>query len=108
LPFGLVGIAALRQLFARDPAPRRAERGRRSTAGTRRARDAPSLARSPSARGPGRGVIMTMGKGGVGKTSVAVNVAVELARRGHEVHLTTTDPAAHVEEPSAARSTGSA
>jgi arsenite-transporting ATPase len=41
---------------------------------------------------------MTMGKGGVGKTSVAVNVAVELARRGHKVHLTTTDPAAHVEE----------
>ncbi len=39
-----------------------------------------------------------MGKGGVGKTSVAVNVAVELARRGHKVHLTTTDPAAHVQE----------
>lgn len=41
---------------------------------------------------------MTMGKGGVGKTSVAVNLAVELARRGHAVHLTTTDPAAHVEQ----------
>jgi arsenite-transporting ATPase len=41
---------------------------------------------------------MTMGKGGVGKTNVAVNVAVELARRGHQVHLTTTDPAAHVVE----------
>jgi DNA replication protein DnaC len=34
------------------------------------------------------------GKGGVGKTSVAANVAVALARRGHRVHLTTTDPAA--------------
>jgi len=44
----------------------------------------------------GRGVIMAMGKGGVGKTSVAVSLAVELARRGHQVHLTTTDPAAHV------------
>jgi arsenite-transporting ATPase len=41
---------------------------------------------------------MTMGKGGVGKTSVAVAIAVELARRGHPVHLTTTDPAAHVQE----------
>jgi arsenite-transporting ATPase len=44
----------------------------------------------------GQGVILTMGKGGVGKTSVAVAVAVALARRGFAVHLTTTDPAAHV------------
>jgi len=44
------------------------------------------------------GVIMTMGKGGVGKTSVAAYVAVELAKRGHRVHLSTTDPAAHVAE----------
>ncbi len=44
----------------------------------------------------GRGVVMTMGKGGVGKTTVAAAIAVELARRGHPVHLTTTDPAAHV------------
>ena len=43
-------------------------------------------------------VVFFNNKGGVGKTTVAVNVAVELARRGHEVHLTTTDPAAHVEE----------
>jgi arsenite-transporting ATPase len=39
---------------------------------------------------------MTMGKGGVGKTTVAAAIAVELARLGHRVHLTTTDPAAHV------------
>jgi arsenite-transporting ATPase len=44
----------------------------------------------------GHGVIMTMGKGGVGKTTVAAAIAVELTRRGHAVHLTTTDPAAHV------------
>lgn len=44
----------------------------------------------------GRGVILTMGKGGVGKTTVAAAVALELAQRGHRVHLTTTDPAAHV------------
>ncbi len=44
----------------------------------------------------GNGVIMTMGKGGVGKTTVAAAIAVMLAKRGHSVHLSTTDPAAHV------------
>lgn len=44
----------------------------------------------------GHGVIMTMGKGGVGKTTIAAAIAVELVRRGHPVHLSTTDPAAHV------------
>ncbi len=44
----------------------------------------------------GRGVIMTMGKGGVGKTTVAAAIAVALAQRGHSVHLSTTDPAAHI------------
>ena len=43
-----------------------------------------------------RGVIMTMGKGGVGKTTIAAAIAVALAERGHAVHLSTTDPAAHV------------
>jgi arsenite-transporting ATPase len=46
----------------------------------------------------GSGVIMTMGKGGVGKTTVAAAVGIALARRGLRVHLTTTDPAAHVAE----------
>ena len=41
-------------------------------------------------------VIFTMGKGGVGKTTVASAIAVALAERGHRVHLTTTDPAAHL------------
>jgi arsenite/tail-anchored protein-transporting ATPase len=44
----------------------------------------------------GGGVIMTMGKGGVGKTTIAAQIAVSLASMGHSVHLTTTDPAAHV------------
>jgi arsenite-transporting ATPase len=44
----------------------------------------------------GHGVIMTMGKGGVGKTTVAAAIAVLLAKRGHSVHLSTTDPAAHI------------
>ncbi|MBI4984686.1 MAG: arsenical pump-driving ATPase [Rhodocyclales bacterium] len=44
----------------------------------------------------GRGVIMAVGKGGVGKTTVAAAIAAALARRGHAVLLSTTDPAAHV------------
>ena len=44
----------------------------------------------------GRGVILTMGKGGVGKTTIAAAIAVELAHRGLRVRLSTTDPAAHV------------
>jgi arsenite-transporting ATPase len=47
---------------------------------------------------PGKGLIMFMGKGGVGKTTMAAAVATELATRGHEVLLTTTDPAAHLVE----------
>ena len=43
-----------------------------------------------------RGLVMIMGKGGVGKTTIAAAIAVGLAERGHAVHLTTTDPAAHV------------
>jgi arsenite-transporting ATPase len=44
----------------------------------------------------GRGVVMTMGKGGVGKTTVAAAIALALAKRGGKVTLSTTDPAAHV------------
>jgi arsenite-transporting ATPase len=44
------------------------------------------------------GLIMTMGKGGVGKTIAASAIAVLLAQKGFEVHLTTTDPAAHVKD----------
>ncbi len=44
----------------------------------------------------GRGVILTMGKGGVGKTTIAAAISTALARRGFRVHLSTTDPAAHV------------
>jgi arsenite-transporting ATPase len=44
----------------------------------------------------GHGVILAMGKGGVGKTTVAAAIAMALAERGLAVHLSTTDPAAHI------------
>ncbi|EWT02543.1 arsenic ABC transporter ATPase [Intrasporangium oryzae NRRL B-24470] len=46
----------------------------------------------------GPGLVMCMGKGGVGKTTIAAAIALELAQRGHDVLLTTTDPAAHLAE----------
>jgi arsenite-transporting ATPase len=63
---------------------------------------APALPAEPLARladelaAVGHGLIMVMGKGGVGKTTIAAALAVGLVQRGHSVHLTTTDPAAHV------------
>jgi arsenite-transporting ATPase len=85
--------------------------------------DSPASPGSPVAAGPsihGRslhalvdeleldehGLIMCMGKGGVGKTTIAASIAVALADRGHTVHLTTTDPAAHIEETLAGAVTG--
>ena len=68
------------------------------------AKAAPARIEMPGSLGPlidviaaaGHGLVMTMGKGGVGKTTIAAQIAIELARRGHRVTLSTTDPAAHV------------
>jgi arsenite-transporting ATPase len=91
LPRGTVGLDALRAIVEPESVT---------------APDRPSDASTPLPAGlgalidelanAGHGVVMTMGKGGVGKTTVAAAVAVALARRGHKVHLSTTDPAAHV------------
>lgn len=43
-----------------------------------------------------RGLIMVMGKGGVGKTTIAAAIALGLVQHGKSVHLSTTDPAAHL------------
>ena len=88
-PENLVGLAALRRLAADAPAAASASLRDRMP-------DLPPLATlvDEIARA-GKGLVMTMGKGGVGKTTIAAAVAVELAARGHDVLLTTTDPAAH-------------
>ena len=44
----------------------------------------------------GKRVVFTMGKGGVGKTTLATEIALKLTKLGAKVHLTTTDPANHL------------
>ncbi|MDO9164673.1 MAG: arsenical pump-driving ATPase [Rhodoferax sp.] len=91
--FDLVGLEALRQLLAAGVPPR--AHVVPEVIGI----DAPSLSQlvDQIAAG-GHGLVMLMGKGGVGKTTLASAVAVELAHRGLSVHLTTSDPAAHLIE----------
>ncbi|WP_036285129.1 arsenical pump-driving ATPase [Methylocystis sp. ATCC 49242] len=92
-PFSLVGLDALRQLLVETWSQPDAASGE------------PVDLRAPSLSdlvddiaADGHGLVMLMGKGGVGKTTLAAAVAVELARRGLPVHLTTSDPAAHLTE----------
>ncbi len=89
----LIGVAALRELAGERPSGMH----RRDLRLPSQPLPAPLAALIPELVRDGKGVIMTMGKGGVGKTTVAAALALALARRGLAVHLTTTDPAAHVE-----------
>ena len=91
--FDLVGLDALRQLLKNTPwHPQK-------TINTTLVLDKPSLSKLvDNIAADGHGLIMLMGKGGVGKTTIAAAVAVELAHRGLSVHLTTSDPAAHLSE----------
>ncbi len=92
LPFAPMGVEALRAVFG----PYHSFKVRPEPA-TALDQNLPSMAEFvDELEKAGRGVIMTMGKGGVGKTTIAAAIAVELAHRGHPVHLSTTDPAAHV------------
>ena len=92
VPRSLIGIEALRFLIEPDIGASRAAAPIQYSQ-----KLPPPLAELiPLLATQGKGVIMTMGKGGVGKTTVAAAVAVELARSGFPVHLTTTDPAAHL------------
>jgi arsenite-transporting ATPase len=95
LPFGLVGIDALRQMGKREVALTAPAAFVAVAAQTYQGERLDALVEQLAKHG--RGVVMTMGKGGVGKTTVAARIASALARRGFPVTLTTTDPAAHVE-----------
>jgi arsenite-transporting ATPase len=91
--FNLVGLEALRQLLTDETAV--------VSAGEEQPiqLEAPTLAELvDEIAADGHGLVMLMGKGGVGKTTLAAAVAVELAHRGLPVHLTTSDPAAHLTE----------
>lgn len=90
----LVGVDAIRTMLRNEPADSEAIK---SSAAMTDVIDLPPLvALIDQIEAGGYGAVMTMGKGGVGKTTIAAAIAVELARRGHDVHLTTTDPAAHI------------
>ena len=92
-PFNLMGLDALHQLLSDTDAEVAPD------AGPPPVLDAPDLATLvDEIAADGHGLVMVMGKGGVGKTTLAAAVAVELAHRGLPVHLTTSDPAAHLRE----------
>ncbi|MGJ0534333.1 arsenical pump-driving ATPase [Methylocystis sp.] len=90
-PFNLVGLDALRNLLIATPSYID------TAVGEPVELHAPSLSELvDGVAAEGHGLVMLMGKGGVGKTTLAAAVAVELAHRGLPVHLTTSDPAAHL------------
>lgn len=92
-PFNLVGLDALHQLLVDTPPQAGIDVGKPIEL------DEPRLSELVDGiAADGHGLVMLMGKGGVGKTTLAAAVAVELARRGLPVHLTTSDPAAHLTE----------
>lgn len=87
-PENMVGLPALRSLLDGDPPMAQdAHEGRLSEL------PPPMDALIDELAAAGHGLIMCMGKGGVGKTTVATTIAARLSEQGHRVHLTTTDPA---------------
>lgn len=93
-PNGILGIDSLRRLGTSD-APSAVSSGGEGV--DSRLGELPPLSDLiDELIAPGHGVVLAMGKGGVGKTTIAAAIAVAIAERGYEVHLSTTDPAAHI------------
>jgi len=91
--FDMVGLPALRALLRPDEEPA----GLASPPGGVATPYVPGLdVMVDGLAAHGHGLVMVMGKGGVGKTTIAAAVAIGLVERGHAVHLSTTDPAAHL------------
>ena len=96
MPYNVLGIQKLRSLFHIEMQLQLSEKeSKRKIDLSHELKDLNDLVDEISANQP-NGLIMTMGKGGVGKTLAASTIAVLLAKKGFEVNLTTTDPAAHV------------
>ncbi|MGE7604033.1 arsenical pump-driving ATPase [Peribacillus sp. NPDC097675] len=89
--FSLTGVDNLRYLFKQDTIPANIVTYEEDTANLARLNE---MIRDFSSNNTK--LIFTMGKGGVGKTTVASAIAVGLVEKGHRVHLTTTDPAGHL------------
>jgi arsenite-transporting ATPase len=92
-PVDTVGLPALRALLVPGVAPVVL----RAAAPDAESDPLPDLAAlADELAAAGHGLVMVMGKGGVGKTTIAAALAIGLVQRGQTVHLSTTDPAAHL------------